>query len=55
MRNQGRCVLGVLAVVLSQPDSTQVQPFRCALTCVSSLHDFNMMAQYQSRTREAPS
>ena len=55
MRNLGRCVLGVLSVVLSQPDSTQVEPFRCALTCVRSFLDFNMMAQYRSRTREAPS
>jgi len=37
MRNLGRCLLGVLSVALRQPDSTQVQPFRRALTCVRSL------------------
>jgi len=50
MRNLGRCLLGVLVVVLRQPDSTQVQPFRRALTCVRSLLDFTMMAQYRSHT-----
>jgi len=39
-------------VALRQPDSTQVQPFRCALTCVRSLLDFTMMAQYRSQTPE---
>jgi len=52
MRNLGRCLLGVLAVALRQPDSTQVQPFRRALTCVRSPLDFTMMAQYQSHTPE---
>jgi len=52
MRNLGRCLLGVLAVALRQPDSTQVQPFRRALTCVRSLLDFTMMAQYQCHTPE---
>jgi len=52
MRNLGCCLLGVLAVALRQPDSTQVQPFRHALTCVRSLLDFTMMAQYQSHTLE---
>jgi len=52
MRNLGRCFLGVLAVGLRQPDRTQVQPFRCALTCVRSLLDFTMMAQYPSHTPE---
>jgi len=50
MRNLGRCLLGVLTVALRQPDSTQVQPFRRALTCVRSLLDFTMMAQYRSHT-----
>ena len=45
MRNLRRCLLGVLAVALRQPDSTQVQPFRRALTTVRSLLDFTMMAQ----------
>ena len=52
MRNLGRCLLGVLGVALRQPDSTQVQPFRCALTCVRSLLDFTMVAQYRSHTPE---
>ena len=44
MRNLGRFLLGVLAVALRRPDSTQVQPFRCALTSVRSLLDFTIMA-----------
>jgi hypothetical protein len=52
MRNLGRCLLGVLAVALRRPDNTQIQPFRRALTCVRSLLDFTMMAQYRSHTSE---
>ena len=52
MRNQGRCLLGVLALALRQPDSTQVQHFKCALTCFGSLLDFTIMAQYRSHTDE---
>jgi len=52
MRNLGGCLLGVLAVALSQPDRTQVQPFRCAVTSLRSLLDFTMMAQYRSHTPE---
>ena len=52
MRNLGRCLLGVIAVVLRQPDSTQVQHFRPALTCFRLLLDFTMMAQYRSHTPE---
>ena len=52
MINLGCCLLGVLAVALRHPDSTQVQPFRCALTCVRSLLDFTMMAQYRSHRPE---
>ena len=52
MRNLGRCLLGVLAVALRQPDSTQVIPFKRALKCVRALVDFNMMAQYCSRADE---
>jgi len=50
MRNLGRCLLGVLAVALHQPDSRQVIPFKHALDCVRALVDFTMMAQYQSHT-----
>jgi len=50
MRNLGRCLFGVLAVAWRQPDSRQVQPFRPALTCVRSLLDFTVMAQYRSHT-----
>jgi len=39
-------------VALRQPDSTQVQPFRRALTCVRSLLDFTVMAQYGSHKPE---
>ena len=52
MQNLGRCLLGVLAVALPQPDSTQVIPFKRALVCVRALVDFNMMAQYRSHTDE---
>ena len=52
MRNLGLCLLGVLAVALRQPDSTQVIPFKRALDCVRALVDFNMMAQYRSHTEE---
>jgi len=52
MRNLGRCLLGVLAVALPQPDSRQVIPFKHALDCVRALVDFTMMAQYRSHTPE---
>ena len=52
MRNLGRCLLGVLTVASRQPDSTQVQHFKRALTCVGSLLDFMMNAQYRSHTDE---
>jgi len=52
MRNLGRCVLGVLAVALPQPGSAQLIPFKCALRCVRTLVNFNMMAQYRSHTAE---
>ena len=52
MQNLGRCLLGVLAMALWQPDSTQVISFKRALACVRALIDFNMMAQYHSHTNE---
>jgi len=52
MRNQGRCILGVLAVALRQPQSSQVIPFKQALGCVRALVDFSMMAQYRSHTSD---
>jgi hypothetical protein len=52
MKNLGRCVLGVLAVALRQPDPMQVQPFRRGLTCVRSILDITMMAQYRSNKEE---
>jgi len=52
MRNLGHCLLGVLAVALRQPDSTQVQPFRRALVCLRSLLYFTMMVQYRSYKHE---
>ena len=39
-------------MALRQPDRTQVQHFKCALTCVGTLLDFTMMAQYRSHTDE---
>ena len=39
-------------MALRQPHSMQVQPFRCALTCVRSLLDFTTMAQYRSHIPE---
>ena len=52
MRNLGRCLLGVIAVTLRQPDSTQAIPFKRALACVRALIDLNMMAQYRSHTSD---
>jgi len=52
MRNLGQCVLGVLAVVLRQPESAQLIPFRRPLRCVRALVDFNMMVLYRSHTAE---
>ena len=52
MRNLGRCLLGVLAVALRQPDSPQVQNFKRTLTCVRALLVFTIMAQYRSYTNE---
>ena len=46
MRNLGPCILGVLAVALRQPHSSQVIPFKHALRCVRALVEFSMMAQY---------
>jgi len=44
MRNLGRGMLGVLAVALRQPQSSQVIPFKHARGCVRELVDFSMMA-----------
>jgi len=44
MGNLGHCILGVLAVALRQPQSSQVIPFKHALGCVIALVDFSMMA-----------
>jgi len=44
MRNLGRCILAVLASPLPNPDSSQHQDFQIALTCVSALGDFSLMA-----------
>jgi len=48
MWNLGHCILGVLALALRQPESSQVIPFKHALGCVRALVDFGMMAQYRS-------
>jgi len=52
MRNLGRCILGVVAVALSQPGGAQGIPLKCALGCVRALVDFNLMAQYRSHTSD---
>jgi len=39
-------------MALRPSDSTQVQYFKCVLTCVGSLLDFAIMAQYRSHTDE---
>jgi len=52
MRNQERCIQGVLAVALHQPGGAQAIPFKRALKCVSALVDFNMMAEGRSHTRD---
>src|SRR5207237_5158677 len=52
VRNLGCCLLGVLAVALWQPNSTQVLPFKRSLCCVRALVDFNMMALYRRHTPE---
>jgi len=50
MRNLGRCILGVLAVPLLQPEGTQEIPFKRAPGCIRALVDFNMKAQYRTHT-----
>ena len=50
MRNLGRCILGVLAVALRQPQSSQVMPSKHVLGCVRALVNFSMMVQYRSHT-----
>jgi len=52
MRNLGHFILGVLAVALGQPQSSQVIPFKHALGCVRALVDFSMMAEYRSHTSD---
>jgi len=52
MRNQGRCIWGVLAVAPRQPQSSQVMPLKHPLGCVGALVDFSMMAQYRSHTSD---
>ena len=52
MRNLGCSILGVLAVALRQPQSSQVIPFKHALGCVRGLADSSMLAQYRSHTSD---
>jgi len=51
-RNLGRPILGVVAVALRQPQSSEVIPIKHALGCVRALVDFSMMAQYRSHTSD---
>ena len=50
MRNLGPCISAVLASALQNLDSSQYQDFKSALTSVSALGDFTLMAQYHSHT-----
>jgi len=50
MRNLGRCISGILASALRNPDSSPYYHFKSALKCVSALVDFSLMAQYRSHT-----
>jgi len=52
MTNLGRCILGVLAVALHQPQSSQVILFKYTRGCVRALVDFSMMEQYRSHTSD---
>jgi len=52
MRNLGCCIMGVLAVALRQPHSSQVIPCKHAIGCIRVLVDFTMMAQYRSHTSD---
>jgi len=52
MRNLGRCILGVLAVSVRQPQSSQVIHFQHALECVRARVNLGMMAQYRSHTSD---
>ena len=53
MKNLGPCILGVLAVALRHPQSSQVIPFKHALGCVRAPVNFSMMAQYRSQTSDS--
>ena len=50
MHNLGRCVSGVLASALQNPDSSQSYDVTSALKCVSALIDFSLIVQYCSHT-----
>jgi len=50
MRNLGRCIAALLASALRNLDRSQYHDFKSALTCVSALVDFSLMAQYRSHT-----
>ncbi len=52
MRMLGQIVLCTLAIALRAPFTAQRLPFRNALTCVRSLIDFHLIAQYRSHTLE---
>ena len=52
MRNLGGCILGVLTVVVCQPGSAQILPFKHALQCAKVLADFKMIVHYRSHTSE---
>jgi Plavaka transposase len=52
MRNLGRILLGVVAVALKNPTSSQKDTFRRTTLCVRAIVDFHLMAQYRSHTSE---
>ena len=52
MRNLGRSILGVLALALRQPQSSEVISFKHAVGRVTALVDISMMAKYRSHTSD---
>ncbi|KAG0644868.1 hypothetical protein HOY80DRAFT_1068221, partial [Tuber brumale] len=52
MRNLVRVLLPCFAAVLCHPSTAERLIFTKALTCVRSIIDFTLMAQYQSHTQE---
>src|SRR5687767_14347760 len=52
MRNLVKVILPCLAAALRRPGNAVRPQFTAALTCVRSIVDFTLMAQYNSHTEE---